>query len=165
MNAVTTAGHTCGWSVGQGNAAVAMPTIRLRCGWWHHPAGTTRRPWRPLSVNQALPRTCQAPAHIARYCLSQTARCRPRMMPFLELATQAVHFTEWNGLCRQCSGGVLPQKMLFLEFMWPDNRKFTTSEPFFELQLRCVDRRLPKICLNYKYLLLSSPWHLESQIW
>jgi len=23
---------------------------------------------------------------------------------------------ECNGLCRQCSGGVLPQKMLFLEF-------------------------------------------------
>jgi len=31
-------------------------------------------------------------------------------------ATQAVHFTECNGLCRQCSGGVLLQKMLFLEF-------------------------------------------------
>ena len=35
------------------------------------------------------------------------------MMPCLEMATQAVHFTECNGLCRQCSGGVLPQKMLF----------------------------------------------------
>jgi len=23
----------------------------------------------------------------------------------------------------------------------------------------------PKICLNYKCLLLSSPWHLEGQIW
>jgi len=41
----------------------------------------------------------------------------------LEMATQAVHFTECNGLCRQCSGGVLPQKMLFFEFTWPDNRK------------------------------------------
>ena len=29
----------------------------------------------------------------------------------------------------------------------------------------CVDRLLPKICLNYKYLLRSSPWHLEGQIW
>ena len=29
---------------------------------------------------------------------------------------QAVHFRECNGLCRQCSGYVLPQKMLFLEF-------------------------------------------------
>ena len=47
---------------------------------------------------------------------------------------------------------------------WVD-RKFTTSELFFELQLSCVDRLLPKICLNYKYLLLSSPWHLEGQIW
>ena len=219
------------------------------------------------------------------------------MMPCLEMTTQAVHFTECNGLCRQSSGGVLPQKMLFLEFTWPDNRKcassenqtlwrkfgtasilsqnhwphdhslphvvsckllfnlyavrihaeiydqnslhglpvdsklltsptyrlawavdnrvsdssnvvwclwwfrssrmwlsvsvftievmhspmgselvdpsvdhwvdrkFTTSEPFFELQLSCVDRLLLKICLNYKYLLLSSPRHLEGQIW
>ena len=38
------------------------------------------------------------------------------MMPCLEMATQAVHFAECNGLCRQCSGGLLPQKMLFLEF-------------------------------------------------
>jgi len=44
------------------------------------------------------------------------------MMPCFEMATQAVHFTECNGLCRQCSGSVLPQKMLFLEFTWPDNR-------------------------------------------
>jgi len=35
------------------------------------------------------------------------------------MATQAVHFTECNGLCRQCSGGVLPQKMLFLELHSP----------------------------------------------
>jgi len=45
------------------------------------------------------------------------------------------------------------------------DRKFTTSEPFFELQLSYVDRLLLKICLNYKYLLFSSPWHLEGQIW
>jgi len=44
------------------------------------------------------------------------------------------------------------------------DRKFTTSEPFFELQLSCVDRLLPTICLNYKYLLLSSPWLPEGQI-
>jgi len=79
------------------------------------------------------------------------------MMPCLEMATKAVHFTECNGLCRQCSESVLPQKMLF-------HVKFTTSEPFFELQLSCVDRLLPKIFLNYKYILLSSPWHLEGQI-
>jgi len=47
---------------------------------------------------------------------------------------------------------------------WVD-RKFTTSKPFFELQLSCVARLLPKICLNYKYNLLNSPWHLEGQIW
>jgi len=40
-----------------------------------------------------------------------------------------------------------------------------TSEPFFELQLSFVDRLLLKISLKYKYLLLSSPWHLEGQIW
>jgi len=45
------------------------------------------------------------------------------------------------------------------------DRKFTISEPFFELQLSCVDRLLPKICLNYKYLSLSSPWQLKGQIW
>jgi len=47
---------------------------------------------------------------------------------------------------------------------WVD-RKSTTSEPFFELQLSCVDRLLPKICLNCKYLLLSRTRHLEGQIW
>ena len=102
-----------------------MPMIRLRCRGWLHPAGTTGGPWRPLSIDQVLFRTCQAPGHIARCWLSQTARCRPWIM---EMATQAVHFTECNGLCRQCSGGVLPQKMLFLEFTWPDNKKYASSE-------------------------------------
>lgn len=32
MNAATTPGHTCGRSVSQGNAAVAMTMICLRCG-------------------------------------------------------------------------------------------------------------------------------------
>ena len=32
VNAATTAGHTCGRSVGQGNTAVSMPMICLRCG-------------------------------------------------------------------------------------------------------------------------------------
>ena len=39
------------------------------------------------------------------------------MIPCLEMAAQAVHFTECNGLCRQCSRVVLCQKMLFLELM------------------------------------------------
>lgn len=47
---------------------------------------------------------------------------------------------------------------------WVD-RKFTTSEPFFELQLSCMDWLQPKICLNYKCLFLRSPCHLEAQIW
>jgi len=122
VNAATAAGHTCGWSVGQGNSAAAMTMIRLRCGGWHHPTGTTGGSWRPLSVDQVLSRTCQAPGHIARCWLSQTARCRPRAR-----MVQWCHVWRWqprqctsecNGLYRQCSGGVLPQKMLFLEFTW-----------------------------------------------
>ena len=74
VNAATTAGHICGWSVGQGNAAVSIPMIRLRSRGWHNPTGTTGGPWRPLSVDQVLSRTCQAPGHIARCWLSQTAR-------------------------------------------------------------------------------------------
>ena len=95
VNAATTAGHTCGWSVGQGNAAVAMPMIRLRCGGWHHPAGSTGGPWRPLSVDQVLSRTCQAPRLIARCWLSQTTRCRPR--------TRMVQWCPiWRWQLRQC---------------------------------------------------------------
>ena len=45
---------------------------------WHHLVGNTGRPWRPLCVDQVLSRTFQAPGHIARCWLSQTARCRPR---------------------------------------------------------------------------------------
>ena len=96
VNAATTAGHTCGWSAGQGNAAVAMPMIRLRCGGWHHPAGTTGGPWRLLSVEQVLSRTCQAPGHIARCWLSQTARCRPRTR-----MVQWCHVWRWQP--RQCT--------------------------------------------------------------
>ena len=133
VNAATTAGHTCGWSVGQGNAAVALPMIRFRSGGWHHPAGTTGGPWRPISVDQVLSRTCQAPGNIARCWLSQTARCRPRTR-----MVQWCHVWRWQprqctsqsvmAFCRQCSGGVLPQKMLVLEFTWPDNRKCASSE-------------------------------------
>ena len=96
VNAATTAGRTCGWSVGQGNATVAMPMIRLRCGGWHHPAGTTIGPWRPLFVDQVLSRTCQAPGHVARCWLSQTARCRPRtrMVPWCHV---------WRWQPRQCT--------------------------------------------------------------
>ena len=42
--------------------------------------------------------------------------------------------------------------------------KFTTSEPFFELQLSCMDRLQLKIYLNYKCHFLRSPWHLKAQI-
>jgi len=77
VNAATTAGHTCGWSVGQENAAVAMPMIHFRSGGWHHPSGTTGGPWQPLSVDQVLSRTCQALGHIAdtQQSLWQQQRC------------------------------------------------------------------------------------------
>jgi len=88
--------HTRGWSVGQGNAAVAMPMIRLRCGEWYHPAGTTGGPWRPLSVDQVVSGTCQAPVHIARCWLSQTARFCPRTR-----MVQWCHVWRWQP--RQCT--------------------------------------------------------------
>jgi len=156
VNAATTTGHTCGWSVGQGNAAVTMPMIRLRCGGWHHPAGTTGGPWRKLAKHWKY----RSVLIVTDRLLSSSNQSGP-MMSCLEMATQAVHFTECNG---QWSGCVLLQKMLFLEFTWPDNRNSRHPEPFFELQLSCVDRFLPNMCLNYKYLLNSSPWHLEGQI-
>ena len=108
-----------------------MPMIRLRCGGWHHTAGTIAEPWRPFrrpSDVQNLPNTWtyRSVLIVTDRSLSSSNQNGP-MMPCLEMATQAVHFTECNGLCRQCSGGVLPQKMLF-EFTWPDNRKCASSE-------------------------------------
>ena len=63
---------------------------------WRHPAGTTGGPWRPFSVDQVLSRTCQAPGHIARCWLSQTARCRPRTR-----MVQWCHVWRWQP--RQCT--------------------------------------------------------------
>ena len=136
---------------------------------WHHPVGTTGGSWRPFCVDQVLARTCQAPGHIARCWLSLTAHCHPQTR-----MVQWCHVWRWQP--RQCTcqsvmafadsaQGVWGSELVDPSVdHWVD-RKFTTSEPFFELQLSCVDRFLPKICLNYKYLLLSSPWHLEGQIW
>ena len=124
---------------------------------WNHWRTLTTPLRRPSGV-QNLPSTWtyRSVLIVTDRSLSSSNQNDP-MMPCSEMATQAVHFTECSGLCRQCSGGVLPQKMLFLEFMWPDNKNMP--------QLSCVDRLLPKICLNHRYLLLSSPWHLEGQIW
>ena len=83
---------------------------------WNH-WRTLTAPLRRPSAVQNLPCTWTY-----RSVLIVTDRSLPSsnqngpMMPCLEMATQAVHFTECNGLCKQCSGGVLPQKMLFLEF-------------------------------------------------
>jgi len=81
------------------------------------------------------------------------------MMPWRWQPRQCT--SQCNGLCRQCSGVVLPQKMLFLEFTWPDNRKCASSSR----DLTTEKYFLPKICHNYKYIFLNSPWHLEGQIW
>ena len=35
----------------------------------------------------------------------------------------------------------------------------------FELQLSCMDKLMATVCLNYKRLFFSYPWHLEGQIW
>ena len=50
------------------------------------------------------------------------------MMPFFDMATQAVHFTECKGRSRTSSGDALPQKIPFLLFTWPDRRKCASSE-------------------------------------
>jgi len=95
---------------------------------WNH-WRTLMTPLRRPSAVQNLPSTWTYHlVFIVTDCLLSSSNQNGPMMPCLEMATQAVHFTECNGLCRQCSGGVLPQKMLFLEFTWPDNRKCASSK-------------------------------------
>jgi len=77
--------------------------ILLRSGGWHHPAGTTETTELAKHLDISLGVDCYIPLVLEP---------EGPMMPCLEIATQAVHFTECNGLCRQCSGGVPPQKML-----------------------------------------------------
>ena len=128
MNAATIAGHTCSWSVGQENAAVAMPMIRLRSGrvgpsCWNNWRTLTTPLRGPSAVQNLLNAWTYRSVLIATNRSLWSSHQNGPMMPYFEMATQAVHFTECIGLCRQCSGGVLRQKMLFLEFTWPDNRK------------------------------------------
>ena len=94
---------------------------------WNH-WRTLTAPLRRPSAVQNLPCTWtyRSVLIVTDRSLSSSNQNGP-MMPCLEMATQAVHFTECNGLCKQCSGGVLPQKMLFLEFTCPD-RKCASSE-------------------------------------
>jgi len=174
VNAATTAGLTCGWSVGQGNAAIAMPMNRLRCGGWHH--GSCWNHWRTLttplrrpSVVQNLPSTLTYRSWLRRrtdllglwttVSDSSNVVCCPWWFRSSRVWVSVSVFT--IEVMHSPMGSELVDPSVD---HWVD-RKFTTSEPFFELQLSCVDRLLPKICLNYKYLLLSSPWHLEGQIW
>ena len=164
VNAATAAGHTCGWSVSQRNVAVAMPMIR---GGWHQRTLTT--PLHRPSAVQNLPITwtyCSV-LIVTDHSLSPSNQIGP-MMPCLEMATQAVHFTECNGLCRRCSGGVSTPEdvVLRVHVTWQQKMCLVWNPDIVKkVWHSCVDRLLLKICLNYKYLLFSSPWHLEGQIW
>jgi len=95
---------------------------------WNHWRTLTTPFHRPSAV-QNLPSTwTYCSVLIVTDCLLSSSNQNGPMMPCLEMATQAVYFTECNGLCRQFWGDLLPQKMLFLEFTWPDNRKCASSE-------------------------------------
>ena len=170
VNAANTAGHTCSWSVGQGNAAVAMPMILLRSWGWHHPAGTTGGPWRPFSVDHVLSRTCQAPGHIARCWLAQIARCRPRTR-----MVQWCHVRRWQP--RQCTS---QSAMAFADsaqgVCYPrrccshSSRDLTTENVPRSKTRHCQEspaqrQSCHKTTGTCKNILLSSPWHLEGRIW
>ena len=83
---------------------------------WNH-WRTLTTPFRRPSAVQNLPSTWtyRSVLIVTDRSLSSSNQNGP-MMLCLEMATQVVHFTECNGLCRQCSRGVLPEKILFLEF-------------------------------------------------
>jgi len=84
---------------------------------WNHWKALTTPLCRPSAV-QNLPSTwTYRSVLIVTDCSLSSSNQNGPVMICLEMATQAVHFTECNGLCRQCSEGALPQKMLFLEFM------------------------------------------------
>ena len=77
--------------------------------WNHWRTLTTPLP-RPSAV-QNLPSTWiyRSVLIVTDRSLSSSNQNGP-MMPCLEMATQAVHFTECNGLCRQCSGVCYPRR-------------------------------------------------------
>ena len=88
VNAATTPGHTCGWSVCQGNSAVAIPMIRLRCG-----DGTILP--EPLEAHEDPSSSTKCWAYrsvliITDCSLSSSHQYGP-MMPCLEMAIYAVH--------------------------------------------------------------------------
>ena len=89
MNAATTPGHTCGWSVGQGNDAVDMLMIRLR-----YMGGTILL--EPLEVinDLSLSTKCSSFFIVTDRSLSSSNQNGP-MMPCLEMATHAVY---WQGV-------------------------------------------------------------------
>ena len=59
---------------------------------------------------------------IVTQCSLSSSNQNGLIMPYLEMKTNTVHFRECNDLCIQCSRERLPQKILFLEFTWPDDR-------------------------------------------
>ena len=173
------AGHTCGWSVSQGNAAVDMPMICLRSVGWHHPHVVRCKLLINLYPVRIHVEICnQNYLHglpvDSKLLTSPTHRLAWAVQNRVSNSSNVVWCPWWF----QSSRVWLSVSVFTIEVMhspmgselvdpsvdhWVD-RKFTTSEPVFELQLSCVDRILPKICLNYKYLLLISPWDLKGQI-
>jgi len=97
--------------------------VQVRCDVWGVAASCWNH-WRTLKIPLRRPSAVQNLSNTWTYrsvlivtdCSLSSSNQNGPMIPCLEMATQAVHFAECNVLCRQCSGGVLPQKMLFLEF-------------------------------------------------
>jgi len=135
-----------------------MPMICLRCGGvtpscWNHWRTLTTPFHRPSAVRK-LPSTwtyCSM-LIVTDHSLSSSNQNGP-MMPCLEMATQAVYFTECNGLCRECSGAVLPQKMLFLEF------NITPEDVVLRVHKDVVLRVQQKMCLVRKPDIVKKVWH------
>ena len=95
---------------------------------WNHWRTLTTSFCRPCAVQNLRSNWTYPPVLIVIQFSLSSSNQNYSMMPCLEIAIPAVHIKEFNGLCRQCSGDVLPQKMLFLEFTLPDNRKCALSE-------------------------------------
>ena len=83
---------------------------------WNHQRTLITSFRRPSAVqNLQSTWTYRSVLIVTQYSLSFSKQ-NQSMMPCLDIETQEVHFTECNGLCRQCPGDMRPQKMVFLEF-------------------------------------------------
>ena len=98
---------------------IAATETHSRCEWWLHLVRTIVCLCQSLVDGPMLPKTFSAPPHSLQCWLWLIADCRPKNQygpssPCFEKSTQAVHLVECNGLCRQLSGGIATQKMLWL---------------------------------------------------